>query len=108
MSQDTRIATVDASGRVTGRGTGTTKIVVYLTNGSFDVLTLTVGNGTFTPAPTQTEPSSGNTNTNRNNNNNTNNGNRPSNNNNTQNGNNQRPSAASGLLNAIRSLFGRR
>lgn len=42
MSQDTRIATVNSKGVVTAVGTGTTKIIVYLTDGQFDVLNLTV------------------------------------------------------------------
>ncbi len=42
MTMDTRIATVNANGVVTAVKAGTTKVVAYLTNGSFAVLNLTV------------------------------------------------------------------
>lgn len=42
MTMDTRIATVNANGVVTAVKSGTTKVVAYLTNGSFAVLNLTV------------------------------------------------------------------
>ena len=52
MSMDTRIATVDTNGTVTGVSAGTTKIVAFLSNGSFDVLYLTVGSSGKTPSQT--------------------------------------------------------
>ncbi len=42
MSWDTRIATVDSSGKITAKKTGKTKIVAYLINGSFAVLNVNV------------------------------------------------------------------
>jgi len=42
MSHDTRIATVNTNGVVTGVSAGTTEIVIYTANGAFDVLKLTV------------------------------------------------------------------
>lgn len=114
MSQDTRIATVDANGNVTARGVGTTKIVVYLTNGSFDVLNLTVTGTGFQPAPAAQTPVSSNpsrpsTNTNTNTQTQTP-GRRPSRNTQDSSQSSQdtgRVSNGTGLLRAIRSLFGR-
>lgn len=108
MSLDTRIATVDANGVVTARGTGTTKIVVYLTNGSFDVLYLTVGGSGFQPAPKTQYPVSDNSS--RPTNPQPQQPQTPSRNNNRQNQQSQdtgRVSSGTGLLRAIRSLFGR-
>lgn len=42
MTLDTRIATVNSNGTVTAVGTGKTKVIAYLVNGSFAVLNLTV------------------------------------------------------------------
>lgn len=108
MSLDTRVATVDANGVVTARGTGTTKIVVYLTNGSFDVLYLTVGGSGFQPAPKTQYPVSDNSS--RPTNPQPQQPQTPSRNNNRQNQQSQdtgRVSSGTGLLRAIRSLFGR-
>lgn len=108
MSLDTRIATVDANGVVTARGVGTTKIVVYLTNGSFDVLYLTVGGSGFQPAPKTQYPVSDNSS--RPTNPQPQQPQTPSRNNNRQTQQSQdtgRVSAGTGLLRAIRSLFGR-
>ncbi len=52
MSLDTRIATVNANGLVTAVGTGTTKVVAYLTNGSFAVLNVTVSQASVNGVPT--------------------------------------------------------
>lgn len=103
MSLDTRIATVDTNGLVTARGVGTTKIVVYLTNGSFDVLYLTVGGSGFQPAPKTPYPVSDNSSRQTNPQPQTpdqNTGNR-------QNQDTGRVSGVNGLFRAIRSLFGR-
>lgn len=108
MSLDTRVATVDTNGVVTARGTGTTKIVVYLTNGSFDVLYLTVGGSGFQPAPKTQYPVSDNSS--RPTNPQPQQPQTPSRNNNRQNQQSQdtgRVSSGTGLLRAIRSLFGR-
>lgn len=47
MSLDTRVATVDSNGTVTARSTGATRVVVYLTNGAFDVITVSVNGASY-------------------------------------------------------------
>ncbi len=112
MSLDTRVATVSKDGVVTGRGTGTTKIVAYLTNGCFDVITVRVNSGQFEQAVEEivprvnvnrssntssssssrqtSRPSSSSRNTNRNTGTST---------------GGQRPDNVSGLLRALQSIF---
>lgn len=58
MVLDTRIATVNANGLVTAVGTGTTKVVAYLTNGSFAVLNITVNAASSSGTPTAVTSSS--------------------------------------------------
>ena len=52
FSQDTRIATVDANGQITGVSNGTTKVVAYLADGEFSVVNVKVNpNASSTPTP---------------------------------------------------------
>lgn len=50
-SYDTRIARVDSNGNITGVKNGTTKVIAYLSNGSFDVVNVKVVNEEVKPDP---------------------------------------------------------
>lgn len=63
MSQDTRIATVNANGDVKGVSTGTTKVVIYLTDGQFDVLNVTVSTTVGTSQPSESSTTKSTTST---------------------------------------------
>lgn len=52
MSWDTRIATVDSNGKVTGVSAGTTKVVAYLSNGAFAVINVKVSSTNANGVPT--------------------------------------------------------
>ncbi len=51
FSWDTRVATVNSSGVVTGVAVGTTKVVAYLANGSFAVINVNVTSGGSSSVP---------------------------------------------------------